>query len=294
MDAPWLRPADPASHFERGFSEAAQAAESNARIGLASRQLEQKASMERMQMEVDKQLAQQRFNREQQQMEISKAYKEAQLGLQNARLGEVKRMNDDKIAQAARKFQARQAYSQAVAGGADPVNAALTNSAALEMPGGSIAALARARDRQARPPASVMEKTYGGKKFVEVTQPSGMKNLHPISEPRTKSDDTNLRWEYGHLSKDAATLRKEMSLGPGKSEQRKAIFEQNRQELDKKQARMKEIEGELGVGKPKAKSPDESADDRVRVMSPDGKVGTLPKSQLEKAMKAGYKQMDAE
>jgi hypothetical protein len=47
--------------------------------------------------------------------------------------------------------------------------------------------------------------------------------------------------------------------------------------------------GRAGFTQPVAKPTQAPADGRVRVMSPDGKVGSIPATQLDAAMKAGYK-----
>lgn len=288
-------PADPAKYFLQGYSQAREAATSNARIAEAQQALQQRASMQAMQMEIEQRRQQEQFNVRQQQMEIQRSYHDAQVGLAESKLNEAKKMNNEKIARAARQYKARQAYSQAVKDGADPLNAALTNAADLEIPGGGMATLANAASRKARPPANIEEVTVGGKKAARITEPSGATRLQWVPQDRTAStrgNDVNLRWEANNIEKQNSALRKDLSLYDPemtKSKSRRAHYEEEQRQLDENMKRLKEIKGQLvpppGQG---------GSGERVKVKSPNGKVGHIPKDQLESALKEGYTEMDAD
>lgn len=288
-------PADPAKYWLGGYTASRDAAVENQRLRIAQDTLDQRASMQRMQLEVDQKQMEQNFLRQQQQLEMTKAFKEAEHGLQRARLQESQRMNDQKINMAARRFQARQQYAQDVGGGADPVKAALSHAADLEIPGGGVASLANSMARRARPPATVEETMLGKDRFAKITEPSGNVRLQRIpeaKEARPKSNDVNLRWQYNQLRSDANQIRKTLALGePPKSTERRAVYDQNKADLSKLEAQMEKIKKELLPDKGGSSG---ASGGKVKVKNPDGKVGYIPESQLEKALDAGYTRLDAE
>lgn len=114
-----------------------------------------------------------------------------------------------------------------------------------------------------------------GGNYVIATRPK------PVEEKRLKASD---------MSQSIAKLRAEIAkaeiapdplLGP----------DEQAANLNGMKAQLRVLESEQSTarGEKPATAPAPSSD-RVRVISPDGKVGSVPRSQLDQALKAGYKQ----
>lgn len=103
--APWLKAPDIAGEYLRGLSIGSQVAESRAR-------LQQQATHEAMQAQIQQQQLQQRSLEDAQRIQVSKAYHDAELGLKEQQLQQVQQLNAQKTKQAAMKLQAQSRFNQ--------------------------------------------------------------------------------------------------------------------------------------------------------------------------------------
>lgn len=100
--APWIQPADPATHFIRAYTAGASVAESRNRLAVAQMEEDRRALEAQQRIEVARAEQQQRTDLEMQKL----AQDEVKLGIQ--------------ASNAAQRFQAQQMYQRRVAAGEDP------------------------------------------------------------------------------------------------------------------------------------------------------------------------------
>ena len=101
----WLQPADVVGDYQRGLQIGTQVAEAQSRLA-------QQAQETSMRLSIEAQQQQREAAVRQQQIQVTKAYHDEQVQLRQQQLAEVKSVNDQKTANAARQYAARQQWQQ--------------------------------------------------------------------------------------------------------------------------------------------------------------------------------------
>lgn len=186
---PWLKPQNPVEDYMGGMrvgaqlgeqqaSIAARAQAQQAQIAIAQQRLQQQQQISEMELQANQKIAEQKALREQQKMQIDAAYQNERLNLEKGRLDETAKANELKSQLAAKRLQAQQAYSQAIAGGMDPAQAAFQFGAAAGLPGGAMTEAMRERRPEIPPSARVIQDPSGEKAWL--VQAGGKTSFHPI------------------------------------------------------------------------------------------------------------------
>ena len=185
---------------------------------------------------------------------------------------------------AAMKFQAQRGYQQDLANGVPAAEALAKWAPTMFGPKGGSVGGAAALIRATRPPADRVLNAGGqlfrydpaAKAAVPLTQPK-------ITAPKASQADLI---DYRNVSHRIAVAEAEIDKdpeGPTAEDLRKNVLPGLRQEARAIGARIR------APGGATAAAP--SAQGRVRVKSPEGKIGSIPASQLEAALAAGYTKM---
>lgn len=202
---PWLNPPDYIGSYLKGTalgSEAAQArnrlvaAQQQAQneIAVARERIQQQAVEAQMEAMIRRETAEREARVQQSRIDIDSAYKQAQLGLAQQRAEEIARMNDLKISEAARKFQAGQDYEAEVnrlmsEEGKDQAQASIEASfkyaSGLGITGGGIAQMARAQ--QATIPRELEVKETEGGRFYRSSPTEQYKYMAPGADLESAS-----------------------------------------------------------------------------------------------------------
>lgn len=113
-----------ANEMQLGQQRLAQAAQqAQQEIQLAQQKIAAQQAQAQMEMQAKQEIAQQNMLRQQQELQIEQADKQARLGLEQRRVEEAEKMVQLKVGEAARKFQAQQAFQresqELISGGMD-------------------------------------------------------------------------------------------------------------------------------------------------------------------------------
>ncbi|HTQ49256.1 MAG TPA: hypothetical protein VMJ12_01000 [Candidatus Acidoferrales bacterium] len=170
----WLRAPDVAGDYARGLQIGASVREAKARLAQEQQEFA-------IRTQIQSQQNQQQHNLEQQRIAVANAYRQEQIALRQQQLDEVKAVNDQKTANAARQFAARQEWQKGFAAiDADPTKTDAEKDAAktsftmrlapmMGMPGTEAASMLRDM-RPAKPvvPSSVEDEGD----FLKITNPN--------------------------------------------------------------------------------------------------------------------------
>lgn len=115
---------DSSNEMQLGQQRLAQAAQqAQQEIQLAQQKIAAQQAQAQMELQAKQEVAQQQMMRQQQELQIEKSYKDAQFGLEQRRVEEAEKMVQLKVGEAARKFQAQQAFQresqELISGGMD-------------------------------------------------------------------------------------------------------------------------------------------------------------------------------
>lgn len=141
--APWLHPQDTVGPYVQGLHLGAQLQQERQRLSQQAAEAAVRAQMQQEQMERESMIAQQRI-------EVSKAQQQQEVALKQQELAQHQQTIQMATEQAARKFQAMQAYQSEVAGGGDPLKAILKYGPAMGQQASAEAAAIRASQLAAR------------------------------------------------------------------------------------------------------------------------------------------------
>lgn len=193
------QPADLAGAYLRGVQTSAQIGQEQQRLTQQQQEMAQRTQQEQARLQQEHAVQQQRIA-------VTQAYQQQQVALKKRQLDQVKAVNDQKTANAARQFSARQQWQQGFAAiDADTTKSDAEKDAAktsftmrlapmMGIPGTEAASMLRDM-RPAKPtvPASVEDQGD----FLKVTQPNGSVVLHPKPRTAAGSDNVKVRLEDG-------------------------------------------------------------------------------------------------
>ena len=189
----WLQPADVVGDFQRGLATGTQVAEAQARLSQQAQETSMRANVAAQEAQREHDLAQQRIA-------VSQAYQQQQIDLRKQQLAEVKSVNDQKTANAARQYAARQQWQQMASQidadttltpeQKDDAKSKAIMRLAPQMGTAGTEAAAMMRDlRPVKPtvPASIEDKGD----FLQVTQPNGTVAIH--NKPKVGGGNVKVR-----------------------------------------------------------------------------------------------------
>jgi hypothetical protein len=223
--------------------------QNNQRLNMEAQRLSQSERMANMEMQSRREISEQNQLREQQKMAIENAKNQSLVGLAKSRLEEQKFINDQKGREAALKFQREQAFAQDLANNVPPLEAIRRNPVSASV----FNALTRGTTGE-------KPKYFSGDKPFFKVNPDG--SVTKLYTPEKKTDKL-----LGAAGGAGDTAKKEEPGFFGKVG--RAI---------------------TGLVTPSGPAPSMTTPTpkRVRVKSPEGKVGSIPESQLDDALAAGY------
>lgn len=236
---PWLQAPDAGALYLKGMSLGAERRGQELRTQLgyatlaqrsqeaalqaqaASEALAQRERLAKMQSEVDRERIQSQAMMAQQRLAISDAYRNAQLGLAQQRIFNSQQANQMRFQQAARSFAARQRMAERIKAGEDPRRVALELSGDLQMPGGSISALAGSLKPAIPPQLTVTE--VGGEKFymghpsrgyvhIQKVRPLPVDTLSAKDRAELQQLNTEKKRLYAKLAGGGVSRAMEMNL----------------------------------------------------------------------------------
>lgn len=191
---PWLSP-NAIAPFEQAYQTGVRTGHQRAQIALQA----QHQAQQQLERQIEFQARQEAQDRAEErritELAIDAAYKQSMIGLQQQRIQKqaekeqaaIERQQA-KIQQAANQAAAQMRVAKAVREGQDPMRALMAEAENLGMGGASFANLFRSNPAKA--PSTLSEVTFGGRRFVQATNPNtGHVSLHPL-EPFT-----NPNWE---------------------------------------------------------------------------------------------------
>lgn len=294
---PWLQPyGDPGALV-------LQARHQSAAIAAEKQRLQQQQQQAAMENETRQEIAAQRAREEAQQLEVDRARVTAEVGLKSRQLDMAQSKLQETATVAAHRYSAQQQMSQRIAAGEDPAHVALTIPD-LGLPGGGIAALARST--VPKPNIAVegqWKKSPSGADYY-INPKSGAPHFEKAAIPEGLTKRDADKFMLGDLSKEKAVYLKAIAsdpaaeryatmtddeikaasddkdLVPGKIAKKKAALA-----IHKKLDAIDQKRSDILAGK-SASTPAKSG--RVKVKSPQGKVGSIPAEQLDEALKSGY------
>lgn len=171
--APWLHPQDTVGPYVQGLHLGAQLQQERQRLSQQAAEAAVRAQMQQEQMERESMI-------EQQRIEVSKAQQQQEVALKQQELAQHQQTIQMATEQAARKFQAMQAYQAEIAQpGADPLKAILKYGPAMGQQASAEAAAIRASQMAARqgpgglPNVPVMKLGTSQEEFAMFPRPSG-------------------------------------------------------------------------------------------------------------------------
>lgn len=294
---PWLHPfGDPGELLLQSQRQGAAIAQEKQRLA----QQHEQAVMEN---ETKQEIAAQRAREDQQQLEVDKARYTAEAGLKSRQLDIAQSKVQQGAVAAAHRFAAQQQMGQRIAAGEDPAKVALSTPE-LGLPGSGIAALARSTtpkpnisvepvQRSMKMPDGsevpyLLNPKTGATHFPKASIPEGLsqsaqarlriQNLNSQKKEFAKELADPITARYSNMT-DAEIKSLDKKLAPSRIARKQAALALH----NKVDAIDKQIEDILN-GK---KSPTPKAG-RIKVKSPQGKVGTIPAEQLDEAIKSGY------
>lgn len=193
----WLKAPDVGADYARGLQIGAQVADARARLDVQRQDTQLRA-------QVAQQDAEQQRALEQQRIATTAAYQQQQIQLRRQQLDQVKAMNDQKTANAARQLVAKQQWQTGFAKidadqtmspeQKDAAKTSLTMSLAPTMGMGGTEAASMLRDMRppkATVPASVDTNAVPG--FAQITQPGGNISLVRQPPPAKPSAEPNVK-----------------------------------------------------------------------------------------------------
>lgn len=304
---PWIKAADPATHMAQGMHIGIQIGAQQAEERFRQQQLAAKQAQVDQEMQVQE--ASQRFKEVQ-------AAKNEQLAARDQALAEQK--YSLAASQAAQKHQAMQEYQSAVGGGMDANEAMLKWGPAMSANTGAAAAI-RAHERESRTPVVPKEVTLpsglsgvivGNRFQFEPKQSSGALAKVPEGADYVPADEsgTPAHWKLPAKSKsemsayqsimerdrterrlekliaDSTFDISEDAVQPKGSARTISNWKAAKKQADDLRKRLADMEA------PESKA-DPAKSGRVRVKSPDGKIGSISTDQLDDALAHGYTQL---
>ena len=189
---PWLQAPDVGADYARGLQIGAQVSEARQRLDAQQSEASMRAQTESNQQQQEHALQQQRIA-------TTDAYQQQQIQLRKQQLDQVKAMNDQKTASAARQFVAKQQWQTGFAKiDSDPnmtpeqkdaAKTSLTMSLAPMMGMAGTEAASMLRDM--RPPKPTVPATVEDKgDFYQITQPNGSITMHAKPKPGSEGNVT--------------------------------------------------------------------------------------------------------
>lgn len=212
---PWLKPADPAGAYAKGFGLGNQAGHVQAQIAMERARLNQEATQQALAITLKQQQVEHENMVEQQKLEVAKAYHQQQTELQAQALQQKERVLQDKIKEEAARQLAITQFRQAVASGEDPTNAMLKYGAGIpSLSGPTSTALRTSEARKAESVTpQIMEVDLGdGRKQKLVFNPrTGNIHFPPSVKPENipglvNSLDKTLQWSPDMFGGDTNRL----------------------------------------------------------------------------------------
>ena len=170
--APWLHPQDTVGPYVQGLHLGAQLQQERQRLAQQANEAAVRTQLQQQQLEQETMQAQQR-------LEVQKAQHQQEAALKQQELAQHQQQIQMATEQAARKYQAMQAYQQEVASGGDPLKAILKYGPAMGQQGSPEAAAIRAQQMAARqgpgglPDVPVMKLGTSQEEFAMFPRPSG-------------------------------------------------------------------------------------------------------------------------
>ena len=283
----WLQPADPAGEYTRGVQIGAQIAESRARMS-------QQAQEFQMRADAQAKANQEEYDLQQQRIQVTKAYQQQQIALRKQQLDQVKAVNDAKTANAARQYAAQQQLQKRLQTiDADPslaesqrnsarVRAIFDYGATTHLPGTEMTAMINAsRPPKATVPASI--DSSSNPDFTIVTQPNGTVSLHPKSSQKDGNVKVQLK-EGDPLT----TMSRSQAFSLMHSAPPGSFMDTNDINRSAFPPPSSPPSSPFGTLVPRTKPVAQPSDARVRVQDPNGKIGSIPRENLDKALQQGY------
>jgi hypothetical protein len=249
----WLQPrGNPGAEYVAAYRAGAEIAQEQQRLGV-ERERSAMASAERAQ------IAQQESLERQQRIEIDKQYTQQQIGLRKQALDQAQQKVDLAAQSAARKFAGQQKIRQAIDSGMSPDEAYLRFGGEAFGSMAGVGALSKEYHQRVNPtpPKDIVPKIF--------TDPSGRQIVYnPATGAAVK----------GQAEDKGPTVSVPLTDNPFGPKISGRLSDPN-------------IRKALGTNAP-AISGAQGQAKRVKVKSPDGKIGTLPADQVDEAIKAGY------
>lgn len=154
----WIQPPESlAGRYLQGIQIGNEIQNQRAQLAEAQNRFAINASIQQQQL-------QQQALAQQQRLEVEKAYHNQLIDLQQQQLKEVEQVNAVKTQQAARQFQAQQAFQQRVASGEDPADVLMQLGPQMGMHAGDMGAILRSRKAGVVPPPEVQN--IGGQDWL--------------------------------------------------------------------------------------------------------------------------------
>lgn len=299
---PWIQAADPAAHMAKGLQIGVQIGEARAEQQMRQDQMAQKAAEVQQQMSAD---------------EAAQRFKEMQAARQSQQVAQDQALQEAafqaKGVEAAGRSKAMLSYQQDIANGVDPTQALLKH--APGMTGGASMVGSALRSQEMAKAASDrldFQNKQLAAKIPNVAKVPVGSTYDPGDEGTPPSWRTPLKTSAQSLSaQDRDSLRASRKV---LSDWQKQVSDpmtakafQNMMKADPKayKEQMDQVRDaadsilELEPNDPAAKrfatpkySSGGGSGGKVKVVNPDGMVGSIPEGQLEEALKAGYKKAE--
>lgn len=145
---PWLRPADSAGAYAKGYGLGQQSGQAQAQIAMERARLQEASNRTAVEIALRQQQLERESMVDQQKLEVAKAYHEQQASLKNQELEMKQQALQEKVKQAAQQQMQMERFRQAIARGDDPALATLMHASGLpNMAGATSGAVRQLSDR---------------------------------------------------------------------------------------------------------------------------------------------------
>lgn len=297
---PWLQPkSNPGEEYITAYR-------AGSAIAAEKAQLAQRAEEAGMQAQIRQQQLAQESRENAQRIEVESAYRSQQIGLRKQALDQAQQKIEAQAASAARRFAAQEAIKADIAAGVPHAAAFLKHPEAYSSMSG-VAGLAAMEQERAQPfvPKGFIEPVTKTP-LVQVSRGGHYikgegETVTPEAEPlRIKGTTNTVPGAYTAGNKivkagtSAGTVEDDVLKSQIKElrDSLKSMSESVKNDVPRIAAAHREISNlekqRISLARGGATPSPAPSKERVKVKSPDGKVGTIPADQVDEAAKAGY------
>lgn len=277
---------DPAQQFARGLQIGTQAAQARETLRAQREANAQRIAIQQQELE-------QESIRDQQRLLIDKAYKDAQIGLEEQKVRAAQEVAAAKTQEAAQQFKFQQMASREIMAGGDPAQVwmkygPLATGSAAGL-GSLVSATKPVTPKQAAwIPADLKTGAPG-----HFETPSGAVHIPTrVKDEQTGMTSALRSQTISYLRSQREELKKAMGRQPTTPERLDAWKLKHKDEIKQLDTLKTKIEDLLKPGTaasvPAGMAPPSGASSRVKVTDPNGKKGTIPIDQLDDALAAGW------